>query len=265
MLLRNPYLKALRDGRRGLIGWAVAIGAVALLYSVYYPAVSQPAMANAIKAYPETLKNAFGMQDLATPAGYLESTIFGLLVPVLVAVYTIVTGSRTVAGDEESGVLDLVLAHPVGRTRLLLARLGALWTGVVVISAVVLVLVYAVSGPAKLSSIGFGHLAAAAVQLALFGTCIGTLTLGVGAATGRRSSAIATGTVVAVLGYFANNLGPQVHALAWTQRLSPFYYDLAGKPLVNGLQVADGAVLLGAALVFAVLAAVAFDRRDIAV
>lgn len=264
-MLRNPYAKALRDGRRGLLGWTVAIGAVALLYAAYYPAVSQPAMAKAIAAYPETLKRAFNMADLTSPAGYLASTVFGLLVPVLLAVYTIIAGSRTIAGDEESGVLDLVLAHPVSRTRLLLSRLGALTTGVALVSVVVLVLVYAVSGPAKLSSLGFGHLAAMAVQLALFGVVIGALTLAVGAATGRRSAAVATGTVVAVLGYFANNLGPQVAALAWTQRLSPFHYLLGGQPLVNGLQVADCLVLLGAAAVFSALGLAAFTRRDLAV
>jgi ABC-2 type transport system permease protein len=264
-MLRNPYTKALRDGRRGLLGWTIAIGAVALLYTAYYPAVSQPAMAKAIEAYPDAMKKAFDMADLTSPAGYLASTVFGLLVPVLLAVYTIVTGSRTVAGDEESGVLDLVLAHPVSRTRLLLSRLAALATGVVLVSAVVLLLVYAMSGPAKLSSLGFGRLAATSVQLALFGICIGALTLAVGAATGRRSAAVAAGTVVAVLGYFANNLGPQVAALAWTQRLSPFHYLLGGKPLVNGLQVVDCLVLLSAAVVFAALGLAAFTRRDLAV
>lgn len=264
-MLRNPYTKALRDGRRGLLGWTVAIGAVALLYAAYYPAVSQPAMVKAIQAYPESLKKAFNMADLTSPAGYLASTVFGLLVPVLLAVYTIVAGSRAVAGDEESGVLDLVLAHPVSRARLLLARLAALAANVVLVSAVVLLAVYAVSGPAKLSAVGFGHLAATAAQLALFGICVAALTLAVGAATGRRSAAVATGTVVAVLGYFANNLGPQVAALAWTQRLSPFHYLLGGQPLVNGLQVVDCLVLLGAAVVFSALGLAAFTRRDLAV
>jgi ABC-2 type transport system permease protein len=264
-MLGNPYLKALRDGRRGLIGWTVAIGAVAMLYAAYYPAVRTPAMAKALDAYPDALKKAFNMTDMTSAAGYLGSTVFGLLVPVLLAVYTIVAGSRTVAGDEESGTLDLVLAHPVSRTRLLLSRLGALATGVVVISAVVLVLVAAISGPAKLSSLGSGHLAAMAVHVALFGICIGALTLAVGAATGRRSAAVGAGTVVAVLGYFANNLGPQVAALAWTQRLSPFHYLLAGQPLVNGLNPADCLALLGAAAVFAALGLTAFTRRDLAV
>jgi ABC-2 type transport system permease protein len=70
---------------------------------------------------------------------------------------------------------------------------------------------------------------------------------------------------VAVLGYFANNLAPQVPGLGWAQRLSPFYYYLEGQPLANGLRLADCAVLLGAAVVLAVLGLAGFQRRDLAV
>jgi ABC-2 type transport system permease protein len=265
MLLRSPFTKALWDARRSLLGWAIAISGVAVLYTSYYPSVSQPSMVAALKNYPEGLKKAFNMQDVASPAGYLGSSVYGLLVPVLLAVFLIVAGSRAVAGDEESGTLDLVLAHPVSRSRLLLSRLAALVTEVVVICAVLLLLVLAVSGPAKVSSIGVGRLAAASAQLAAFGICIAALALGVGAATGRRAAAVGAGTAVAVLGYFANNLAPSVHGLAWAQRLSPFYYYLHGQPLVHGLQPVDCAVLLGAAALFTALGLAAFRRRDIAV
>ena len=265
MLLRNPFTKALWDFRRSLIGWALAIGGVSLLYTSYYPSVSQPPMVEALRNYPEGLKKAFNMQDVASPAGYLGSSVFGLLVPVLLAVFLIVAGSRAVAGDEESGVLDLVLAHPVSRTRLLLSRLAALIVVVLVVAAVVFLLILSVAGQAKVSSIGAGRLAAASAQLAAFEICMLALTLAVGAATGRRSAAVGAGTVVAVLGYFANNLAPQVHGLAWAQRLSPFYYYLHGQPLVNGLQPVDCLVLLGAAAVFTGLGLASFRRRDVAV
>jgi ABC-2 type transport system permease protein len=263
-MLASPYTKALWDARRGLIGWVVAIGGVAALYTSFFPSISNPSMAAAIQNYPDALKKAFNLEDIVSPAGYLGSYVFGLLVPVLLAVFMIVVGSRAIAGDEEAGALDLVLAHPVSRPRLLLARLAALVTQVLVVCAVVFLLLLAISGPTKVSSVGAGHLAAASVQLALFGMLFAALTLAVGAATGRRSAAIGVGTVVAVLGYFANNLAPQVHALAWTQRLSPFSYYLGGKPLVNGLNLADCAVLLGVAVVLAALGLAAFRRRDLA-
>src|SRR6266511_3101130 len=243
-MLANPFAKALWDARRGWAGWGLTIGGIAMMYTAFYPSISKPGFAEALKNYPEALRKAFNIEDLVSPAGYLGSYVFGLLVPILLAVFVITSGSRTIAGDEESGTLDLVLAHPVSRPRLLLSRFAALVTQVLVICAVVLALLLAIAGPTRVASVGAGHIAAA---------------------TGRRSAAIGAGVVVIVLGYFGNNLAPQVPGLTWAQRLSPFYYYLHGKPLVNGLDVASSAILLGVAVLLAAAGLVRFRRRDLAV
>ena len=78
MLLRDPFGKALRDGRRGLFGWALAIGGIAAMYTSFFPSISNPSMAAAIRNYPEALKKTFAIQDLSTPQGYLGSYVFGV-------------------------------------------------------------------------------------------------------------------------------------------------------------------------------------------
>jgi beta-exotoxin I transport system permease protein len=264
-MLRNPFTKALWDSRRAILGWGLGIGWVAVMYTAFYPSISKPAFANAMQNYPDALKKAFNLEDMTSPAGYLGSYVFGLLVPVLLAVFMIIFGSRAIAGDEEAGTLDLILAHPVSRPRLLLSRLAGLVTAVLVVSAVVFLLLFAVAGPTKTSSVGVPHLAAMTVQLALFGILFGALALAVGAATGRRAAAIGAAVVVLVFGYFGNNLAPQVHGLGWAQRLSPFYWYLDGKPLVNGLDLAGCALLLGVAVVLVAVGLVRFRQRDLAV
>src|SRR2546421_11632 len=89
---------------------------------------------------------------------------------------------------------------PASRPRLLVSRLAGLVTAVLFASAVVFLLLLAIAGPTKTSSVGVGHLAAMTVQLALFGILFGALTLAVGAATGRRAAAIAAAVVVLVFG-----------------------------------------------------------------
>jgi ABC-2 type transport system permease protein len=265
MLLANPFTKALRDGRRAVLGWAIGVGAVALMYAAFYPSISKPDVAQALENYPDSVKRAFNLNDITSPAGYLGSYVFGLLVPVLLVVFTVITGSRVVAGDEEAGVLDLVLAHPVSRTRLVLSRFGALAVQVALICAAAYLLLLAISEPAKLSSVGAGHLAAATAQLVLFGLFFASLATAVGAATGRRMVAVAVTVVVAVAGYFGNNLAPQVAGLHWAQKVSPFHWYLAGEPLRHGLQLGWCALLLGITAVLTMAAAAAFNRRDVAV
>jgi beta-exotoxin I transport system permease protein len=261
----NPFTKALWDGRRALAGWSVGVGAVAVMYSAFYPSISKPAFAKALENYPEAVKRAFNMQDITSPAGYLGSYVFGLLVPVLLVIFTAISGSRAIAGDEEAGVLDLVLAHPVTRTRLLLSRLGALAVQVFGVCAVAYLLILAISGPVKLSSIGAGPLAAATVQLALFGLVFAALPVAVGAVTGRRMAAVAATAVVAVAGYFANTLAPQVAGLRWAQSASPFHWYAAGQPLLHGLQWGYCALLVAVVLALAGVAAAGLARRDLAV
>src|SRR3954454_22361164 len=113
-MLRSGFTKTLHDQRRALVGWALGVAWVTVLYSSLYPAI-HGSLASATKGYPEALQQAFSLQDVATPAGYLSSTVFALLGPLLVIVYAVSAGTRAVAGDEESGVLDLLLAHPLSR------------------------------------------------------------------------------------------------------------------------------------------------------
>ncbi|MGP4030296.1 ABC transporter permease subunit [Actinomadura sp. 3N407] len=86
---------------------------------------------------PEAMRG-FGFDDMTSAAGYLQGPVFGLLVPLLATFYGAATGARMISADEESGYLDLLLAHPIGRARLLLHRFTALATGALLIAAMVL-------------------------------------------------------------------------------------------------------------------------------
>ena len=91
------------------------------------------------------------------------------------------------------------------------------------------------------------------------------LALPVGAATGRRSAAFAAVAVVAILGFFGNNLGPTIEGLGWLRDISPFRYYSGGQPLRNGLQPADLLVLAIVSLLLVGAGGWRFNRRDLAV
>ncbi|SCL68451.1 ABC-2 type transport system permease protein [Micromonospora citrea] len=265
MLLRDPFTKALHDARRSLAGWTVAIVAVGAMYASFWPTVQTPEMKEALAAYPEGLLEAFNYSDLTTAAGYLGSAVYGLLVPLLVAVFAIAAGARAVAGDEEAGTLDLVLAHPVGRVRLVLLRFAALAVGIVGVAVLLGVAMVALSGPAEFDGIGAGGFAAMTLHLVLFGLTFAALAFAVGGATGRRAAALGAGAGVAVLGYLANSVFPQAQGLTWTRELSPFHWYLGGSPLVDGVQPVGALLLAGATALLVAAGAAAFARRDVAV
>jgi ABC-2 type transport system permease protein len=262
-VLRNPFTKALWDARRSLLGWALGLAAVGAMYAGFYPSIKSPEMARAMEAYPKALKEALNMQDMTSATGYLSSTVFGILGPLLFVVFAISVGARAIAGDEEAGTLDLVLAHPVSRTRLLLARSAALVVSLLIVGAAILLVLSVVAKPAQLD-IPVGNLTAAVTHLVLLGLCFGALALSVGAIAGKRATVLAVTAGIAVVAYFGNTVAPQI-GLGWLQKVSPFYYYAAGEPLQNGIQYTDAAVLLSVAVVLIGGGVLAFNRRDIAV
>ncbi|MEN3613410.1 ABC transporter permease subunit [Plantactinospora sp. ZYX-F-223] len=265
MLPGNPFGKALFDARRSLLGWTLAIVGVAAVYAAFWPTMQAPEMQEALAAYPEGLLEAFNYSDLTSAAGYLGSAVYGLLVPLLVTVFAITAGTRAVAGDEEAGTLDLVLAHPVGRVRLAMQRFAALLVGLAVIAVLLWLAMLALAGPAQFDGVGAGEFAAVNLQLALLGATFGALAYAVGAATGRRAVALGVSAGVAVLAYLANSVSPQVEGLEWGAELSPFHWYLGGQPLVHGVQAGDALLLLGTSALLVAVGTWAFTRRDVAV
>lgn len=264
-MLRSVFSKTLWDQRRGIVVWALAVAAVGVLYAAFWPTMNTPELIKFLEAYPAGLMEALGFTDISSPAGYLGATTYGLLGPVLVIIYAAMLGGRAIAGEEEDGRLEVLLAHPVERWQVVLQRAAAMVVALVLAGIALWLAMMVAAGPADFTEIGPNRLAAATAQLVLLGLVFGSLALLVGAATGRRALALGVVGALAVASYLANNLAPSVDAIAWSQNASPFYYYNGGKPLVNGWQLADGLILLATSLVFVGLSVIAFRRRDVAV
>jgi ABC-2 type transport system permease protein len=260
------FWKTVRESRRGWIGWAFALAAVAAMYAGFWPSIgNNPDMTKALEAYPESLKEAMHMQDLTQPESYLGATVFGLLIPLLLAVFAISAGVKAIAGDEEAGTLDLVLAHPVSRVSLALQRFSAIAAALTAITGLLALAIIGLRGPADFAEVSVGNILAICLQLALFGLFFAALSYAVGAWTGKRVAAIGVGAAVVVFAYLADSFLPQVDGLHWTEAISPFDWYLGGEPLRNGLQLGHAALLLGVAMLLVALGTWRFNRRDVAV
>jgi ABC-2 type transport system permease protein len=259
------FRKHLSDNRRGFRGWALSITAIAAMYSALWPVVGENSgLATAIDSFPQAMRDAFHLEDYDTAAGYFGSTVFGLLVPILLAVFAIAAGTKAIAGDEEAGTLDLVIAHPVGRVRLAVSRWLAVLAAIVLVGVVLLVVELAIRVPAKFGAISIANLAAMTFQLILFGFCFASIAFGIGAYTGRRPYAIVGGAYIAVAAYLSDSFLPQIKDLHWVQYYSPFSWYLGGEPLKSGIQWTHCALLVGLGLSFAAIGIWGFNRRDLA-
>ncbi len=258
--------KTLRDNARGLVWWNLGlIGLVAMMVAVFPSVRGNEGLNRLVQDYPDALKAfiAFGGTiDYTSAAGYLGSELFSFMVPLLLLVAAIGAGARAIAGEEERGTLDLLLANPISRRRLVLEKLAALVAEVAVL-AFTLWVALAIGTRIAGMQVGLGRLAAATVGAALVALLFGTVALAVGSATGRRGAASGVAAAAAVAAYLVNALAALVSGLEPLQRLSPFYHYAAGDPLRRGLSPGHTAFLVLVTFAIAAIGPVALERRDL--
>jgi ABC-2 type transport system permease protein len=257
--------RAVQDRRRGFVGWSVGIAAyVALMVSVY-PAVHDSEIQRAVRSYPKELKAFFGGAgafDVSTGAGYLNVELYSLVVPALLAIVAIGYGAAALAGEQEAGRLDLLLAYPISRGRVVLEKIAALVATILALALVVAASI-AVAGAFADLDIALGRVAAASLGSALVALFVGLVAMLAGAATGSRAFAIGTGTVLFAASYLLVGLAGLVSWIEPLRVLSPLYHANGTLPLRNGLPVANYSLLLALCLVTAGAVVVVFDRHDL--
>jgi ABC-2 type transport system permease protein len=264
-MIRTVYAKWLWDSRRSLLGWTLAILFVGCGYAAFWPTMNNEELQELLENYPQAILEALNYTDIASPEGYLGATVYGLIVGLLMIVFTVAAGTRTIAGEEEAGILDLTLSQPVSRVSMALQRIAAVITAIVVIVAVFWLAMLVLAGPAQFEDIPAARFAAMHLHLALFATLFATLAFAAGAATGRRAWAYVVGAGAALLAYALSGLLPQLEGLEWVKDYSAFTWLNGSSPLSNGADLAHLGIMAGLSLLFVAVGTWAFRRRDVAV
>ncbi len=257
--------RSLRDRRRGFVGWALGIAAYVALVASVYPSVQSSGIQGAIRNYPKGLKAFFGGSgafDFSTGAGYLHVELFSLVLPALLAIVGIGFGAAALAGEQEAGQMDLLLAYPVTRGRVVVEKIGAL-TSMLLGLAVVVTVSIAIIGALGNLNVATSRVAIASLGAAFAALFFGLTAMLAGAATGKRTTAIAVGTALFAASYLLAGLAELVSWIEPLRVLSPLYHATGTQPIRNGLPVGNYAVLVALCAVTAVAVVVVFDRHDL--
>jgi len=131
------FKHTLRRFRGQMIGWGIGLALYGILMVVLYDSIVEiEGISDLLDSYPPEILAFFGdITDLTSPEGYLDTYYFTYMT-IIVGIFAAIAGANLVVGDEEKGILDLVVSHPISRTALFWGRM----LGFVVATAVIMLI-----------------------------------------------------------------------------------------------------------------------------
>lgn len=213
-------------------------------------------------AFPEEVLALFGGGDMSTPEGWYQIETYGLMAPIAFMIVTVTIGSRALAGEEAKRTMGLLLANPIKRSTVVLEKTFAMVVYAVVVA---IALFSGVALGSMFGGLGMSgvNIAATTLLAALLGLVFGAVALAISAATGKVRPAIFGAIGAALVFFIANGFLPLSEGLEGLAKWTPVHYYLSSDPLVNGMNWAHGAVLLGLFALLVAASVAMFDRRDL--
>lgn len=257
----------LMQRRWSTVWWIVGITAFITLTLGVYPTFRDQAaqIDQSLQSIPESARSLFtDTNDFLSPVGYLSSQVYYLLLPLLFSFLAIALGSSLIAREESQRTIELLLARPVSRTKLLFGKAAA---GLIVLVRVGVVI--GLVGVLEVAIIKFNGVNAVDVALVtlmalimavLFGTVAFTLT-----AIGRngRGASIGIAVLLAFGSYIISSLDKTVHWLLWPARVLPFHYYHPADILNGHFTPWEALGMVAVTAILMLISWIAFRRRDI--
>jgi ABC-2 type transport system permease protein len=251
--------KTFRDVRGATIGIATLAAVMALVDLLIYPSYRDSLQDFQM---PEVMQGFLGSEvSIDSPAGFVSAEFFSWI-PLVLMILAIAGGTAAFAGEEAAGTMDLLLAQPIRRRHLALAKTAALAIAIS-LAALSGLVGFAVGKRFTEFDIGMGRLAVTTISMIPVTLLFLGLSLWVSARLPSRGMAAMLVTGLVVIAYFIQILGEAAPALRTIRKLSPFYWSEPSRVLLHGFDWSRTGVMLLLATIAVAAAVRSFERRDI--
>lgn len=262
----NLLWHELRSRRTAILLWGLGLSFFPIVYVGLYPSFADQ-MAGFQEILDLAIYQALGI-SMGSFEEYMASTVLNL-VPVILSVYAVASGTATLAGEEEDGRLELIVALPIPRWQIVMVKaiaLGiALFLILVLVSGATALTMVVIGSQVETAVTPFGVFTSLLASWPLvFAFAMLSLFLAAFCPTRRIASGLAA--LIVIASYLGNNLTGMIDSLEPIKGLFLFnYYDASADGLLNGQDPVNMLILLVVALVAFGLAVFFFGRRDITV
>lgn len=248
---------------RGSLAMAVGVVLLTALYVWMFPTITDSIdLDEYVEAWPPALREAFGATELGSIEGFLAAELYAFVWVILLGIYLAYAAASTIAGPVERDRIDLLLALPISRRRLLIERFASLLVPIAVLNAVVPAAVYV-----AVSLIGESISALDLLAVHLLSLPYLLTTAGVGLACSvyfDREPIAQRAAAATVFGLFLVDSAVSNTSVAWLGAVAPSrYYDPSAILVEGDPGLVGAAILTVAALALVAGSAAWFARRDV--
>ena len=263
MFLTSIFLKSVRDLRRSLFWWSVAVILYCSLMTILYDTMAD-SLELLVEFYPPELAKMFGVdiKTLASPSGWLYAEIYAMVVPICFIAFFVFSGANAIANEEETRTLELLLSEPVSRGRLYVEKFMALVFNCVVISIVAFISI-ALPSIAINMDIYMWNLIAGTLNLTLLATLLGTLAFALSASLGKRRTALVVPVGFAMVSYVSNIASMFTSVVDGINKFSIFNYYRIEEAFEKGIDVGIILGFLFSIILVTLIGYLRFQRRDL--
>ena len=250
----------LRLRRRSAIGYAAGMALYTLIVVALYPSFKNSTSLDSLSG--STAAALFGVTGkLTSSGGWLNGNIYGNFFPLIMLLMTIGYGAACLAGQDEDGTLALIAALPVRRRTIVFQKACAMAVQALLLAATVTLCV--LIGREFQLTVGAGDAVAISVALMLMGLDFGLIAMAIGAATGRRGTALGIASGLAAASYLLSSLASAIPAIRPGRYLSLFYWSAGNDQISRGVSPGDFTVLIAVALCALAASAAALQDADL--
>ncbi len=256
--------QTLKMRRFSLLGWSLVLAGLVIMYTAMFPTIEKIDIASLLEQYPQELLKAFGFDETAnqlnTAIGFLNTELFGFMLPLAIVFLPVGVIVRMTARAEENHYLDALFAAPLARWQLMIAAASAagIAMAIPIVATVVTALVTAavVGVDLSLSEIG-----SSALSLLPMGALAGGLAVLIVGMTSRHAMVTATAVGVVVAMYLMNVLVELVAFFNDIKWISIFHYYTDW--INHGIAWPGYLAWLAIAAALTAVGCVLYERRDL--
>ncbi len=260
-MLNSTIGKTIFTKRWMLLGWFAGMAALVAFTMAFYPSLSK-SFSETINNVPDSLKAFIGnSENYTTVSGYADLQVFfQFSYIVLIAGVILFTGE--LAGEENDGTLQTLLAQPISRGKIYIHKLIG---SMVVLFGICFSLAFGIliTLPLIHGSMSISRLILSVLDEFLIVLLFSSIGYTLGAATGKRAISGAITGALAFTSLLITSLAESVKSLKPIDKFSPFHYFDKPGILLHGPRWSDMILLTVNSLVILVIGFFLFKKRDI--